>query len=486
MMSTIEPSRWEQRGYSDIIEASRIADGVQVHFANGDTVTVSSGILGVGTQDYSVQADPDDPTSVCVRTEAGMRTVDWSAIRAASDPGFAGELRARDAEESRRVARRLRALREDRGVPQAVLAKLVDMSAPQLAKLEKGESDMRLSTVQSLLRALDASFADISDPQAPERSVIVMSRLAKQAGVPDAVVKAIAAQVSRSQFAAALGRAFRWSAEELDAGQLPAPVLVPAPVFKASSPQPEDSPLLPLAHTVAAICASGYNCPIIKVPADPQEMRRQLLGGGEGPVTLEMLLAWAWKNGIIVIPMIGPSGFSAAAWSIEGRPIVVLKESRSLVAFWLFDLAHELGHIARGHLAAGGVVDLTSPTDPDTQDPQEREATVYALELLLPGHEALIAEIRRRSVGDPRKQFKFAVEKVAAAAKLSPAVLGVAAAYQLTDIARPLDRWGSATNIGKPDGSGREIAESYFRANMPLSGLSDIDAGLIRAVVLSS
>jgi Zn-dependent peptidase ImmA (M78 family) len=222
------------------------------------------------------------------------------------------------------------------------------------------------------------------------------------------------------------------------------------------------------------------------VPADPQELRRELLGDSNGPVTLEMVLGWAWAHGILVIPLMGPGGFHAAVWSIEGRPVIVVKESRTLVAFWLFDIAHELGHIARGHLAAGGVVDLTSPTDPNTDDDLEREATDYALELLLPDHEALIADIHERAKSDPANKFKWVVKAVAERANLSPSLLGVAAAYQLTDLAEPKDRWGSATNLGAADGSGRETAESYYRAHVPLAKLTDIDAGLIRSVVLSS
>lgn len=485
-MSEHTQSRWEQPGYSDITAAARTSDGVEVHFENGDTVTVVPALLGVTEGEFTAGVDPEDPTSIRVTSGDATRSVDWSAIRVATDPAFAGELRARDAEESHRVGRRLRALREDRGIAQRDLAKLVDMPAPQLSKLEKGESDMRLSTLRALLRAMNATFADISGPEAPEHSVAALSRLAKQAGVPDTVLKAIAARVTRSRFAAALSRGFGWSTEELYAGELRAPRLAVAPVFKASGKQPQDSPLLPLAHAVSAISTSKYDTPVGEVPADPETLRNQLLDGAQGPVTLEGLLAWVWSHGIIVIPMTGPSSFSAAAWTVEGRPVIVLKESRALVAFWLFDLAHELGHIAHGHLKAGGVVDLTSPTNPNTSDPQEREATDYALDLLLPEHETLIAEIHQRSLANPRKQFKFAVAKVAAAAKLSPSVLGVAAAYQLTDLARHQDRWGSATNLGEHEGSGREIAESYFRANVSLTGLNDLDAGLIRAVVLNS
>lgn len=477
---------WEKPGYSDVMAAAQTESGVEVRFANGDTVTVPPGLLGVPDADFSVQVDSEDTTRVRVIAGTNVRDVDWTVIRAASDAAFADELRDRDAEESRRVGRRLKALRENRGLSQRDIAQLAGMSAPQLSKLEAGATDMRLSTVRSLLRAMGTSFADISGPDAPELSVTALGRLAKAAGVHDTVIKLFTEHVAPGQFAATLGRAFGWSGEELSTGELAVPRFAVPVRFKASSPQPEGSPLLPLAHTVSAISAIGYDTPIGEVPADAPELRRQLLGDSEGPVTLEMLLAWVWARGIIVIPLMGPGGFSAAVWSVEGRPVVVVKESRALVAFWLFDLAHELGHIARGHLTVGGVVDLTSPTDPNTSDDLEREATDYALELLLPDHEALIAEIRERSKTDPRKQFKWAVKAVAENANLSPAVLGVAAAFQLTDIARSQDRWGSTTNLGKPDGSGREIAESYYRAHVPLAGLTDIDAGLIRSVVLSS
>ena len=356
----------------------------------------------------------------------------------------------------------------------------------QLSKLEKGESDMRLSTLRSLLRAMDASFEDISGPGAAEYSGAALGRMAKTAGIHETVIKLIAAHVAPAKIGATLGRAFGWSEAELNTGQLGVPAFAVDVRFKASSPEPENSPLLPMAHIVSAITAAGVDSPVGEVPADPAELRRELLGAGQGPVTLKMLLAWAWAHGIIVIPLMGTGGFQAAVWSVEKRPVIVVKESRALVAFWLFDIAHELGHIACGHLANGGIVDLTSPTKPDTQDALEREATDYALNLLLPGHETLIAEIHERAKSDPRNKFKWVVKAIAEHANLSPSVLGVAAAYQLTDLAEPKDRWGSATNLGAADGSGRESAESYYRAHVPLAGMTEIDAGLIRSVVLSS
>ena len=60
--------------------------------------------------------------------------------------------------------------REDRGLSQRDLAELVGMTPPQLSKIEGGYSDLRVSTVQTLLRAVGASFADIAGPDALEFS----------------------------------------------------------------------------------------------------------------------------------------------------------------------------------------------------------------------------------------------------------------------------------------------------------------------------
>ncbi len=484
-MSGEQTRSWEQPGYSDITAAARTTDGVLVSFADGATVTIGPGLLGVQSADFSVEVDPDDPTRLRACWVGGMRDVDWSVIRAATDETFASELRARDTEESHRVGRRVRALRENRGLAQRDLAKLVGMPAPQLSKLEKGESDMRLSTVRSLLRAMGATFADISGPEAQELSVSELSRLAKKAGAPDAVVKRIADAI-RPQFKAALSRGFGWSGQELDTGQLGVPRLQVPVLFKANSPKPHDSPLLPLAHTLSEISAALYDAPVTDVPSDPGELRRQILSGENDQLTLRVLLVWAWGAGILVIPMVGPSGFSAAAWNVAGRPVIVLKESRDMIAYWMFALAHELAHLALGHLVDTGVVELTASREADRTDPQEHDANIYALDLLLPGRATLIGEIRKRSEADGPRLFKGAVEQVAAKAKLNPAILGVVASYELTDIARPRDRWGSTENIGKPEGSGRKIAEEAFSANVSLEKLTDLDRALVLALVLSS
>ena len=114
-----------------------------------------------------VRADPEDSTKVAAVLGREPVDIDWMQVRAASDPAFAKELRRRDSDEARRVGRRLKALREDRRLRQDVVAEQVGMTPPQLSKIERGQSDLRISTVRALLRVMNASFADIAGPDFP-------------------------------------------------------------------------------------------------------------------------------------------------------------------------------------------------------------------------------------------------------------------------------------------------------------------------------
>ena len=72
------------------------------------------------------------------------------------------------------------------------------MSPPQLAKIDKAESDLRISTLSAVLRALNADFGDIAGPDAPEVSMKAVRLNAQKSGAPSVALKALASRfVSR-------------------------------------------------------------------------------------------------------------------------------------------------------------------------------------------------------------------------------------------------------------------------------------------------
>ena len=56
------------------------------------------------------------------------------------------------------------------------------------------------------------------------------------------------------------------------------------------------------------------------------------------------------------------------------------------------------------------------------------------------------------------------------------------AAYKLTDIGEAKDRWGSATNLARADGSGRPIVKALLE-HLDLDRLTALDASTLTALV---
>lgn len=472
------PPPWEEPGYSDIEGAERRGHRLRVRFANGDVVEVDPERIGVEGV-FELVEDADVPSAVVVSTADGRQEIDWMVVRAATDAGFARVLRERDVEESRRIARRLRALRVNAGISQKDAAEAAGMAPQQLANIERGSSDMRLSTVRTLLRALGASFADIAGDDAPE---VPTKELASKLGIPRQIVNAIAAAVGHRSAPRALERIFGPIADALRTGrEVEIAGIGPVRFKTGASAGAEDAALVKVAQFISERIAAEATLPeVAQVPRDPARLRAELVEH-YGGVTLDALLAWCWSAGLIVLPVTLGPGFDAAVWLTAERPVIVLNQRRRAAVFWLFDLAHELGHIALGHVRGAGLVD-GDLEHPDPDDPEEQAATAWALDLLVPDHEALIADVRERLRGkNEPEHWKWDVKHVAERAGYSPGVLGVVAAFAMTDVARHRDRWGSATNLARPEGEGHEKTTRTFREHVDLGALPEPDAALVRA-----
>lgn len=476
---------WRMPGYSDIRSADRIGMDLQIEFEDGDVVRVPSLRFGVEGE-FEVHFDADNSQVVQLIGSDGAREVSWVQIRTATDPDFVREMRRQDAEESQRIGRRLRALREDRGLSQREVADLVGMPAPQLSKIESGSNDLRVSTVQTLLRAMGATFADISGPDALEQSQKSLRRSAEKAGVSADLVDRLFSHTPRHLLRQTFLKGLGWDLRAADVVVPRASDLGMSIAFKASrfNGDPMSSGMVRLAVACSESILTVLDVPrFAGLPAAPDARRSAF--NSEGFVTLRSLVDWAWGLGVVVIPLHGRGVFCAASWSIRDSPVVVLKDSRSSAVFWLFDLAHELGHIAGGHVHGTGIVDVDQlGPDENIVDVQEREANAYALSLLLGDHSALVESVRRESRGNYLR-FKDAVATVARHANVSPGLLGMVAAYELSEIGQPKDRWGSATNLAAPDGDGREQVETELRTRLDAREMTGEDAALLSAVVLS-
>lgn len=101
-------------------------------------------------------------------------------------------------------------------------------------------------------------------------------------------------------------------------------------------------------------------------------------------INFAVLLDYVWQLGIPVIHIehwpTKAKKMAGLAFEQNGRPVIILTSNRQH-GFLVFDLAHELAHIALGHVTeTKSVVD--QDIDEDADDPDERAANRFALEFL--------------------------------------------------------------------------------------------------------
>lgn len=474
---------WDNPAYGEIDYAAAANGTLDVRFRDGTAVAVpleALGLSGVPQIEASVQAG--EPGVVRLHGRGVQdRAIPWTALRAATDERFAQYLRDSDAREARRVGARLRALREDRGVPQKEVARQAGMSPPQLAKIERGEADMRISTVTRLLRVLGADWADISGPSPPEVSVREIQRRAVRFGAPRSLVRRIAERVKREDFAEALCRGFGWSRESLlnERGEVDLWTSSGVAIqFKAARNQRRTaSPVAEFARNICVLVSENSERPQwVRLPPDPWTIRDQMTSAS-GELSFRTMLEWAWTQGVTTVPIEARGGFHAAVWSHESGPLVALKQPQDLSVFWAFDFAHELGHIALGHLGADDFVEENVGED---DDDREAAANEFARTLLLGDWEALIMTAVEKANRDVR-ELKRATREVARDRDVSPGTLGTILARRIQVDGQEGQWWGAAINLAREEGSARRIAVEALAHRLSVEPMSDLEKGLVGA-----
>ncbi len=154
------------------------------------------------------------------------------------------------------------------------------------------------------------------------------------------------------------------------------------------------------ATAVAKLVAQATPTPPKAVPPDAEWLRKLALVPGRGWVDFGSLVEASWQLGIPVLYLpdlpVGGRKPDGLVTYVAGRPVVVLLKNQSLAEWMVFVLAHELGHVALGHLGdteGAAVVDekislaAEDPAAPgsEPEDSQEREANAYASRVLVPG-----------------------------------------------------------------------------------------------------
>jgi transcriptional regulator with XRE-family HTH domain/Zn-dependent peptidase ImmA (M78 family) len=474
---------WEDRDYRTIASVS--FDGrLHVGFANGDQAVVDiDRLLPETRQDLVWDEARPNAQELVVPSADGTLEIAWSDLRALTDPKFARFLVDTADEEAQRVGRGIRALRERRGMTSKEVAEAAGIAPMSLSRIELGRHDVVFRTLRRILAAMHYSLLDLAEVSGPQADAQGLLKRLRAAGVDAAVITALRRAVGDEveRLTGAAERIFGWTAPELlSEGPLEiAPAAAATGRFKSQINQdPRLSTYTLWARWLALLVDQAAPRDPVDLPENPYVIREDVIESC-GSMRFEDLLDWCWRNGVAVLPMADPGHFHGACWTIEGRAVVVLKQRTEWTSRWLFDLAHELGHIAR-HLDEKNtaVVELSevTPLPPDDDD-DEQEASDFAGELLLGDADALAQELASRTEGKlPR--LKAEVVKLARERGVEVDALANYMAYRLDREGEQW--WPTAAKLQDTSGSAQALAREALLARLDWSRLAEDDAALLR------
>lgn len=157
-----------------------------------------------------------------------------------------------------------------------------------------------------------------------------------------------------------------------------------------------------MATACARLVAKATTKPYTRLPAEADTFRAKVLRSSDKSwIDLPMLLYACWAHGIPVlfVPSLPVQGrkMEGMVTFVSGRPVIILTKKVPHPDWLLFVLAHEIGHLAKGHLPEDegqAIVDDTVEVKAgDERDQQEEEANSFATHLLAPdGKEVTIGK----------------------------------------------------------------------------------------------
>lgn len=160
----------------------------------------------------------------------------------------------------------------------------------------------------------------------------------------------------------------------------------PPTKFKQHNSQNKDRPHIAQALTsrIAELIAYGTEVDFTPLPADVKVLRTEILTS-HTTINLISLLEYCWSKGVAVAHFHHfPENTKKFAGLIQwhfSRPVIILSSKHKHSAPLAFDLAHELGHLALGHLKEGILID--EKIEVDCNDDEENETNQFATQLLL-------------------------------------------------------------------------------------------------------
>ena len=232
-------------------------------------------------------------------------------------------------------------------------------------------------------------------------------------------------------------------------------------------------------HLAIAAIQGMSDRPSSPIPTDPSEMRRAILNRGNGIDDLRSALHAVWDLGVVVLPLKGKGSFHGACWRFGGRNAIVLTQTSIDETRWIFDLLHELHHVAQRpeepnfeHIET----DTTSREPQESQD--EIQANQFAGDVMLNCNANALANRCTTLAQKQLPRLKDAVRRVASEGGVNE---GALANYLASQLFRNDISWSfEASNLQRKNGDPWQITRDVFFERHLFQIKNEIDRSLLQ------
>jgi len=498
-------NNWDKNTYQRIEHAILLNDSIEVLFENGDETKVSlKSVLPFSFDGDSIEMDYNS-YEILIKNGQSEIAIPWSKIRVLTDVEYSKYMVDQAEEQAKEIGKKIKALRERKGIKSNELADRSGLTAQTISRIERGHTDVSFATLKKMLAAMGLTLKDLADyqheeAQLSEKSLNYLLRRLSKAGIdskfllrkliphrvdldnlkgelPPLILNEI---VSYIQTVYNWSSDLIWSNEDLtindNASKLAfykKPVNSNLYQIKAYSHYAYYISKLVLQNTVS-LEKHEY-------PGDIDEFRELFIK--TKVIDFETCLSTVWSLGICVMPLRDKGLFHGASWNIDGRHIIILKQTSNSQAKWLFDLLHEVYHVFAHLDEINTSVIETEEIGPsvDQSAIEEAEANSFAHKVLFDDSTESIID-KCLSLANYRiENLKNAVNKVSVTENIGEDVLANYLAYRLS--LQNENWWATANSLQITSPDPYDIAITYLKNNLENNINNPIEANLLAMAI---
>jgi transcriptional regulator with XRE-family HTH domain len=381
------------------------------------------------------------------------------------------------------------------GLTQKDLADRLNLKEQQVQRWEANDyAGASIGNLQQVVSALGIEMRDEIFVPNPKMTGSVFLKNLSSLGIskdlllnrilPPSVAHAVAGKGQLKELLQAAGYASRVFGAQISELLSPeAPVLNWRAAAGARFKMPaRSSPAIVSAYTVYAhyLALLVESCAVTsrtsEIPTDWADLHEKLSKPGR-PMTFKEVLRHLWDCGFVILPLRDSGAFHGAVWKIRNHYVIILKQKTALESRWLFDLLHELAHVALGHVTDDVGVLEEQPISAANHGDDEDQASEWAEDVIFNGEsEAIETECTRASKGHLRG-LKAAIVNVAQTFNVNLGALANHMAFRLGT--QGTDWWGNANNLQTGSDDPFDEARTELLRRVDLRQLNEIDRELL-------